>query len=258
MATTQSNPLAGLIKPAPGVATQPAAPAAQPAPSDPQAAADSGAPDDGASDSDADDTADDATADAGDDTPVKVQKEFSNIGHALTDLADNLGIKRSFTVPYVEQDMHEHIEAVGAAAAEAGGLTRNLLFTFHTKGKRGWGTPDGATVGFNATKLREAIIPADFEQAKIALADTKTLVNEYAKLLGNDDPVVKTAQSQLNVIGKHNGQGMTALDFSLALLSLPGPLLQAVARAAAHKRHGEHRIALSSPIQEQQAQQPQQ
>jgi hypothetical protein len=244
----QSNPLQSLVKPAPGVAAQPgqpSAPAAQPASQ--AAASDSGAqsqPDDRDISTDTD--TDDSGAGVGD---VKVQREFSNINHALADLADNLGLKRSFTVPYVESDMADHIQAVGAAAQEVGGMTRNILFTFHQKGGKGWGSTEGATIAFNADKLRETLIPADNEEAKTALADAKSLVNEFAKLLGDNDPAVKTAQSQLKLIGKHDGQGMTALDFSLALLNLPTPLLQGVARGVHKKRHGEHSVRLSSPIQ---------
>src|ERR1700733_12130570 len=98
--------ISSLIQPAPAVAQpgQPAAPAAQPAQPDSQTAAgDSGAPGDGASDSDDDDS----IGDAGGDTPVKVQREFSAVNHALVDLADNLGLRRAFTIPYVEQDMNE-------------------------------------------------------------------------------------------------------------------------------------------------------
>jgi hypothetical protein len=246
-----SNPLQSLVKPAPAVAAQPVQPSAPAAQAAPQAAAsDSGAqsqPDD--QDTSTDTDTNDSGAVVGD---VKVQREFSNINHALVDLCDGLGLRRAFTIPYVEADMSDHIQAVGAAAQEVGGMTRNVLFTMHHKNGAGWGSTEGSTIAFNADKLREVLIPEDNEEAKTALADAKGLVNEFAKLLGDDDPAVKTAKSQLGRLSKHDGHGMTALDFSLALLNLPTPLLQAVTRGVHKKRHGEHSVRLSSPAQSKQ------
>ncbi len=54
---------------------------------------------------------------------INLQKSLSKVNESLTRLFDESGVRRSFTVPYVEgQDMADHIKTVGAAAQTGGWL----------------------------------------------------------------------------------------------------------------------------------------
>src|SRR5258708_30720777 len=99
---------------------------------------------------------DDNTSEA----PVRIQQAFSKLNLALTKLADENGVRRSATIPYVHgAAQHEHIAAVGDALKTAGGLSGNLLTTHHVPEGRGWGSGDGSTQAWPIDKLRTTIIP---------------------------------------------------------------------------------------------------
>jgi hypothetical protein len=166
------------------------------------------------------------------DAPVNIQRAFSALNAAITKLLDELGVKRSFTVPYVDgQPMAEHIKAVGAAAAQAGGLGNNLLTTSHHADGRGYGYGDGHTVGHGVESLRNTIIPKGDENAKDAIQAAGSLLNKIAALLGDDEPAVKTAQSQLKLVAKNEGAQMTLFDFAVFLIQIVHSPIQALSRA---------------------------
>lgn len=165
------------------------------------------------------------------DKGVSLKKSYAALNEALVKLFDELGVKRSFTVPYLEgQEMHEHVDAVGQAAQQSGGLTNNLITTAHHSDGKGWGSPDGHTVGHPSDKLRTTIIPADDENAKSAIEVAQKHINNMGKLLGDDDPTIQTANSQLNLVKKNSGQGMTLLDFGVLLIQIMFAPLQTIAR----------------------------
>ena len=162
---------------------------------------------------------------------VNLQKSYSRLNEKLIKLFDASGVRRSFTVPYVDgQDMNIHVESVGQAATQSGGLTNNLIMTAHHSGGKGWGSGEGHTVGHPADKLRNTVIPKDDEHAKAAIDAAQTHLNNVAKLIGDDDPAVKTAKSQLDLVKKTEGAGMTLLDFGVMLQQLTYAPNQAVAR----------------------------
>jgi len=163
---------------------------------------------------------------------VNLQKSYSALNEKLAKQFDESGVKRSFTVPYIDgQGMTEHVQAVGAAAAQAGGLTKNLLTTMHHSEGKGWGSGDGHTVGHPADSLRSTIIPKDNEHAKATIDAAQTHLNNIKKLLGDEDPTVKVAQGQLNLVKKGDGAGMNLLDFGVMLVQVMHAPNQAVARA---------------------------
>src|SRR6202022_1249294 len=93
------------------------------------------------------------------------------------------------------------------------------------------GPNGGATVAHSADKLRTTIIPKDDPNAIKAISACRSFVNKAASLVGENDPGSVAAKSQLNTVGKHGGSGMTALDLGVALLNIPTPVSQAIARA---------------------------
>lgn len=163
---------------------------------------------------------------------VNLKKSYSALNEKLVKQFDGAGLRRSFTVPYIEgQSMADHIEAVNQAASPSGGLSGNLLLSAHHSTGKGWGSGDGHTVGHPSEKLRTTIIPKDDENAKATIGAAQTHLNGIAKLLGDDDPTVMTAQNQLQLIKKTDGQGMNLLDFGVMLTQLMHGPHQAVARA---------------------------
>lgn len=166
----------------------------------------------------------------------------------IVKVLDESGLKRSFTVPYVDgQGMDEHIQAVGQAAGTSGGLTNNLLMTAHHSGGKGWGSKDGHTVGYNADKLRSTIIPKDDENAKAAIEATQKHLNNLEKLLGKDNATVKTANGQLALVKKTEGAGMNLLDFSVLLTQVVFRPNQEVAREHQGTKSGGHHAKLMPP-----------
>ena len=179
---------------------------------------------------------------------INVQKTFSGVNESLTKLFDESGVKRTFTVPYLDgQGMDEHINAVGQAANETGGLTNNLITTQHHSSGKGWGSGDGHTVGFLADHLRNTEIPADDENAKAAIAAAQTHINEIAKGLGDDDPAIKVANGQLALLKKHDAAGMNLMDFGVMIEQMMHAPNQAIARAHSGKKDGGHAPHLRPP-----------
>jgi hypothetical protein len=204
-------------------------------PQAPQAAPSAGAQDDSQPAGAALDSQDDSNAPASDEQAtegnVKLQRAYSRMNEALAVFFDGSGVKRSATIPYIDgQQTHEHITAVGNALQQAGGLTKNLLTSFHHSGGAGWGHGDGSTVAHPADALRATIIPKDSKNAVAAISACRSLLNDIEKLLGKDDATVKVAKAQLALVSKHDSEGMNALDFGIALTQIVHMPLQSVAR----------------------------
>jgi hypothetical protein len=163
---------------------------------------------------------------------TNLTRAFSKLNERLIDFADHMA-HRTFTLPHIEgQPMHEHITAVGSAAAKNGGLTENILLATHDDHH-----PEAATVAYPAGKLREVVVPDDNPEAKAAIRAAADVVSKAAKFLGEDDPSVKTAKSQLSLIQKTDGAGMTCSDFIVALINLPYPVIQSLARTHSTVKH---------------------
>ena len=162
---------------------------------------------------------------------VNLMKSNSKLNESLAHQFDKSGVKRSFTVPYVDgQSMDDHIDAVGQAAGEVGGLTKNLVTTAHHSEGKGWGSGEGHTVGHPSDKLRTTIIPKDDEHAKATIAAAQAHLNNFAKLLGDDDPTVQTAKGQLKLVQKTDGAGMNLLDFGVMMTQIMFKPTQKVAQ----------------------------
>lgn len=179
---------------------------------------------------------------------INLKKSYSALNEKLAKLFDESGVRRSFTVPYIDgQTMDAHIESVGQAALQSGGLTKNLMTSAHHSGGKGWGSGDGHTVGHPSEKLRTTIITKDNEHAKAAIEAAQTHLNNIAKLVGDDDPAVTTAKSQLQLVKKTEGAGMTLLDFGVLMTQLMYGPNQAVARAHSGTKEGGHAPHLRAP-----------
>lgn len=176
---------------------------------------------------------------------VNLQKAFSKINTALIRLADNSGVRRSISLPHVDGETPaQHFAAVGQAAAAVGGLTQNLVLAEHSK----HGGADGAvTVGYPAEKLKAVLIPKDDPDAKAAIDATRSFVSKAAKLLGRDNSTVKTAQSQIDLIGAHGAEGVTIHDLIVGLINIPAPLINLVARRHSGTKSGGHHPRLRAP-----------
>lgn len=181
---------------------------------------------------------------------VNLKKSYSALNEAIVKFFDEIGVKRSFTVPYLQgQEMKDHIDAVGQAATQNGGLTNNLLMSAHHSGGQGYGSGDGHTTGHPAEKLRQTMIPKDDENAKAAIAAAQKCINNFKFLLGDDDPTVQTAQGQLNLVKPTNGAGMSLFDFGVLLINIMFKPTQAVARAHNGTKPGGHQPTLRAPVQ---------
>lgn len=179
---------------------------------------------------------------------VNLKKSYSALNEKLAKQFDKSGVRRSFTVPYIEgQSMDEHITAVGQAATQSGGLTGNLLTSAHHSEGKGWGSGDGHTVGHPSEKLRNTIIPKDDESAKETIEAAQKHLNNVAKLIGDDDPAVMTANGQLALVKKTDGAGMNLLDFGVMMTQLMHGPNQAVARAHSGTKDGGHAPHLRAP-----------
>jgi hypothetical protein len=179
---------------------------------------------------------------------VNLQKSFAAVNEKLAKLFDQSGVRRSFTVPYIEgQAAHEHFDAVGQASTQSGGLSSNLLTSAHHIEGKGWGSGDGHTVGHPSDKLRNTIIPKNDENAVAAIAAADKHLNNVEKLLGDDDSEVMTAKNQLNLVKKTDGAGMNLLDFGVMLLQVMHGPNQAVARAHSGTKEGGHAPHLRAP-----------
>ncbi len=162
---------------------------------------------------------------------VNLHASFSKVQESLAKAFDALGVKRSFTVPYVDQqETAEHVKAVGAAAAQSGGLAKNLVTSAHASGGKGWGHGDGETAGHPTHDLQNTIIPKDNEDVLNVLSAAQSHLNNIKTLLGDDKTVI-TAQHQLDMIKERDAAGMTAFDLGVGITALLTPPMQAVARA---------------------------
>jgi len=162
---------------------------------------------------------------------VSLQKSYSALNEKLIKLFDESGVPRSLTVPYIDgQETADHVHAVGQAAAQAGGLAKNLIMTAHHSGGKGWGTGDGHTTGHPAEKLRSTIIPEDDENAKAAIAAAQKMLDEIERSVGKNDPTVRTSNSQLDLVKKTDGAGMNLLDFGVMMIQLMSKPMQTAAR----------------------------
>jgi hypothetical protein len=172
---------------------------------------------------------------------VNLRKDYSRLQEHLTHLADNTGVHRAFTIPYVDGgEMAEHIANVGAVAAQNGGLTANLITSHHHSGGKGFGSGDGVTVGFNAEKLRMTVIPKGNKNAEDSISAANKLIRDVAFLVGDEDQSVKQARGQMGLFAKAQGAGMTCFDLMVALTNIVHGPLQNVARTANSARHGGH------------------
>lgn len=190
---------------------------------------------------------------------VNLQKSYAALNEKLAELFDESGVRRSFTIPYIDGQMtDEHIQAVGQASQQAGGLTNNLVTTAHHSSGRGWGTGDGHTVGHPADKLRNTIIPKDDEHAIAAIAAAQKHLDNLAKLLGDDDPTIQTANGQLALVKKTDGAGMNLLDFGVMMTQIMFKAMQKVAQMHSGTKDGGHAPQLRAPGKGQAQQQPDQ
>lgn len=179
---------------------------------------------------------------------VNLQRSYSNLNEKLIKLFDESGIRRTFTVPYLEgQPMDEHVQSVAQAAAQSGGMTANLLVSAHHSEGKGWGSGEGHTVAHPSEKLRTTIIRPKDEHAKAAVDAAQTHLTGIAKLLGDDNPSVQTAQSQLNLVKRSDGAGMNLLDFGVLLTQIMYQPHQALARAHSGTKEGGHAPHLRAP-----------
>jgi hypothetical protein len=179
---------------------------------------------------------------------VNLQKSYAALNEKLVQLFDESGVRRAFTVPYIEgQPTADHISSVGQVAQQAGGLTNNLVMTAHHSGGKGYGSGEGHTVGHPAESLRSTLIPKDDEHAKAAINAAQKHLDNLSELLGKDDPVIQTAQGQLDLVKKTDGVGMNLLDFGVMMNQLMYKPMQAVARAHSGTKDGGHAPQLRAP-----------
>ena len=163
---------------------------------------------------------------------INLQKSFSKVNESLVHLFDESGVRRTFTVPYIEgQETADHIKSVAAAAQQAGGLGANLLMTAHHSDGKGYGSGDGHTVAHGAESLRNTIVPKDDENAKAVIAAAQAHLNNIGKLIGDDDPAVKTANNQLALVKKTDAAGMNLFDLGVFITQILHQPNQAIARA---------------------------
>lgn len=182
------------------------------------------------------------------DGSVNLHRAFSRLQESLTKLFDEAGVKRSFKVSYLDgQSTADHVAAVGKVAMQAGGLTKNLITSAHHAGGKGWGTGDGATIGHNSESLRSTIVLKNDKNAIAAIKAAKSLVNKIGDLIGDDEPAIKIAKSQLALVGQQDAQGMTLLDVGVALQNIVHAPLQAIARAHSGTKPGGHSVQLRAP-----------
>lgn len=180
---------------------------------------------------------------------VNLKKSFSVLNERLGKQFDESGVRRSFTVPYIAgQPMADHIKSVGQAAAQVGGFTKNLMTTAHHSDGKGWGSADGHTIAHPADKLRATIIPKDDEYAKASIAAAQKHINNFKFLLGDKNPAVVTAQSQLDLVKKTSGAGMNLMDFGVLLTQIMVKPTQNVAQAHSGTKSGGHSPQLRAPL----------
>lgn len=181
---------------------------------------------------------------------VSLQNDYSKMNEALIKLFDESGVRRAFTIPYIDgQSMADHISAVGQIGAQHGGMTNNLLMSAHHSSGKGYGSGEGHTVGHPSEKLRTTTIPKNDENAKAAIAACQKYFDDIGFLIGDDDPSLVTANSQLKLLKKFNGAGMTLFDFGVMLIQIALPPTQAAAKRHSQAQHGRVHPKLTAPQQ---------
>jgi hypothetical protein len=181
---------------------------------------------------------------------VNLKKNYSALNARLAKLYDESGVKRSFTVPYIEgQSEADHIASVGQAASQTGGLTGNLVTSAHHSDGKGYGSGDGHTIGHPGEKLRQTLIPHDDENAKAVIAAAQKCITDFKFLLGDDDPTVQTAQGHLDLVKKASGAGMNLFDFGVLVIQIMQKPTQAIAQAHSKTKDGGHAPQLRGPAQ---------
>lgn len=214
------------------------------------AAADSGAP--AASDASQQPSDAESDEDAASEGGVNLAKAYSRLNEKVIDLLDGLGIRRSATFPHIKgQSMADHIQTVDAKLQESGGLTKNFVSATHSV----HGPNGGVTTAHPSDKMRNVIVPKDFEPAKDAINACKALVNKAASIMPakeqhrDDSPtaVIDTAKNQLALIGKQQGAGMTAMDLAGALIAIPSPVIQTISRLHSSVKNNGHHPMLTAP-----------
>ncbi len=179
---------------------------------------------------------------------ISIQNSYSALNEKLAHQFDGSGVRRSFTVPYIDgQSMADHIDAVTQAAAQTGGLTGNMITSAHRSGGKGWHSAEGETAGHPSDKLRETIIPKDDKLAQASLAAAEKHLNNIGSLIGDEDPSVVTAKSQLGLVKKTDGAGMNLFDFGGMLTQIMFKPTQALARAHSGTKSGGHAPQLRAP-----------
>lgn len=178
-----------------------------------------------------------------------LKKSYAAMNARLTALFDESGVKRSFTVPYIDgEDMSDHINTVGQVATQVGGLGANLLTSAHHAGGKGWGSGEGHTVGHPADKLRETIIPKNDQNAKAVITAAQTHLNQLKSLLGAKSPEAMMTQGQLDLVKPTNAAGMNLFDFGTMMTQIMYRPTQALARSHnGSKPHGGANVQLSAP-----------
>lgn len=181
---------------------------------------------------------------------VSLQSDYSRLNETLIKLFDESGVRRSFTIPYIEgQSMADHISAVGQVGSQHGGVTNNLITSAHHSSGKGWGSGEGHTVAHPSEKLRTTTIPKNDENAKAAIEACQKYFDDIGFLIGKDDPTLVTANSQLKLLKKFNGAGMSLFDFGVMLLQITHAPTQAVSRAHSATKKGGHAPQLRAPEQ---------
>jgi hypothetical protein len=188
---------------------------------------------------------------------VNLKKSYSALNEAIAKLYDESGVRRSFTVPYIEgQEMKDHINAVGQAASQNGGLATNFITSSHHSDGKGYHSGDGHTLGHPSEKLRQTVIPKDDARAKEAIDTAQKCISNFKYLLGDDNPDVQTSQGQLDLVKPTSGSGMSLFDFGVLLINIMHKPTQLIAQAHNGTKDGGHQPQLRAPGQETQ-QEPQ-
>jgi hypothetical protein len=183
---------------------------------------------------------------------VNLLKLYSNLNSAIGDLFQNLGLKPSLNMPHQDgQSMADHINNFGSELANHGGITANMILATHTRHD----PKGGSTQSFPSEKLRQTIIPKNFEPAIHAAAVCRNLVNKSAAMIP-DEPAAQLAKSQIALISHNNLSGMSAFDAGASLIAIVHPLFQALARNHNLYKHGEHVAHLTAPRAPQDQEQP--
>lgn len=189
---------------------------------------------------------------------VNLQKSYSKLNEALGKLFDESGVRRSFTVPYIEgQSMSDHVNAVNQAAQQSGGMTKNMALSMHHSDGKGWGSGDGHTIGHSADKLRTTIIPKGDKNAVAVIEAAQAHLNNLKKLLGDDNPATLAAQSQLDLVKKTDAVGMNLLDLGVLITQMMYRPTQTAARMHSGTKPGGHSPQLRGPVQEEPEEQEQ-